>query len=54
MCIRDRCSHPNSWCAHTKNVIGIEEFGESGKGQILMEHFGFTPKKIVEKIKSFL
>ena len=48
------CSHPNSWYAHTKNVIGIEEFGESGKGQILMEHFGFTPKKIVEKIKSFL
>ena len=48
------CSHPNSWYAHTKNVIGIEEFGESGKGQILMEHFGFTPKKIVERIKSFL
>jgi transketolase len=48
------CSHPNSWYAHTKNVIGIKEFGESGKGKVLMEHFGFTSKKIVEKIKSFL
>ena len=44
------CSHPNSWYRHTDKVIGIDTFGESGKGNDLMEHFGFTPSKVAKKI----
>ena len=48
------CGHPNSWYKHSKNVIGIETFGESGKGDILMEHFGFSVDKIKSRIKSMI
>ena len=48
------CAHPNSWYRHTKHVIGIETYGESGNGNDLLEHFGFTPEKIAEKIKKML
>ena len=48
------CGHPNSWYKHTQNVIGIDCFGESGKGKDLMDHFGFTPKKITNKIKQMI
>ncbi len=32
-------------------VIGMEGFGKSAPGDILMDHFGFTPEKIVRRIK---
>ena len=48
------CGHPNSWYEHTQNVIGISCFGESGKGNDLMDHFGFTPEKIIKKIKQMI
>ena len=48
------CGHPNSWYEHTENVIGISCFGESGKGNDLMDHFGFTPEKIIKKIKQMI
>ena len=48
------CAHPNSWYKHTKHVIGIESFGESGTGGDLMNHFGFTPKKIATKVKNLI
>ena len=48
------CGHPNSWFEHTQNVIGINSFGESGKGNDLMDHFGFTPQKIIKKIKQMI
>ena len=48
------CGHPNSWYKHTQNVIGIDCFGESGKGEDLMDHFGFTPEKITNKIKQMI
>ena len=48
------CGHPNSWFEHTQNVIGINSFGESGKGNDLMDHFGFTPEKIIKKIKQMI
>ena len=48
------CGHPNSWFEHTQNVIGISSFGESGKGSDLMDHFGFTPEKIIKKIKQMI
>ena len=48
------CSHPNSWYKHTDKVIGIDTFGESGKGNDLMEHFGFTPSKVAKKISQLI
>ena len=48
------CGHPNSWYKHTKHVIGIETFGESGTGPDLMNHFGFSPEKIATKVKKLL
>ena len=48
------CGHPNSWYEHTQNVIGISCFGESGKGNDLMDYFGFTPEKIIKKIKQMI
>ena len=48
------CGHPNSWYKHTKHVIGIETFGESGTGPDLMKHFGFSPEKIATKVKKLL
>jgi transketolase len=35
-------------------TIGLDEFGESGPGQQLMEHFGFTAEYIVEKARSLI
>ena len=34
--------------------IGIDEFGMSAPGSKIMDHFGFTTEKIVEKIKEYL
>ena len=34
-------------------VIGMQSFGESAPGAVLMEHFGFTPTNVVETAKSF-
>ena len=48
------CGHPNSWYKHTNKVIGISSFGESAPGNILLEHFGFTPAQIAEKVKKLL
>ena len=48
------CSHPNSWYKHTDKVIGIDTFGESGKGNQLMDYFGFTPSKIAKKISELV
>ncbi len=32
-------------------VIGLDTFGKSAPGDVLMEHFGFSPEKIVKRIK---
>ena len=48
------CSHPNSWFSHTRNVIGINTYGESGKGADLVKHFGFDSDSLCQKIKSLL
>lgn len=34
-------------------VIGMQSFGESAPGAVLMEHFGFTAENIVAQVKSF-
>ncbi len=48
------CSHPSSWHKHTKRVIGIDTYGESGAGKDLLSHFGFTAAKIAQRIKEIL
>lgn len=34
--------------------IGIDSFGASGKGEEVMEAFGFTKEKVADKIREFL
>jgi transketolase len=35
-------------------VVGIDTFGESAPGNILFEHFGFTPENVVKHVKAVL
>ncbi len=35
-------------------VVGIDTFGESAPGGVVMEHFGFTVDNVVEKVKAVL
>ena len=34
-------------------IVGMNSFGESAPGPVLMEHFGFTAENIVATVKSF-
>ena len=36
------------WYRYTNNVIGIDRFGASAKGEDVLEHFGFTKENIVK------
>ena len=40
------------WYKYADKCIGIDEFGVSGKGSDVMEHFGFSVDKIYQKISS--
>ena len=49
--------HPMGWCRWVGDegaVIGIERFGASAPGGVLMEKFGFTAENIVRKAESLL
>ena len=35
-------------------TIGIDRFGESGPGEAVMAHFGFTPEKVADRILAYL
>ena len=35
-------------------VVGIDTFGESAPGGVLMKHFGFTPENVVATVKAVL
>ena len=35
-------------------VVGIDTFGESAPGGVLMEHFGFTVENVVKTVKEVL
>tara|TARA_X000001036_G_scaffold152979_3_gene145285 strand:- start:178 stop:2220 length:2043 start_codon:yes stop_codon:yes gene_type:complete len=51
------CGHPNSWYKildRSDKVIGIESFGESAPGNVLLEHFGFTLENVIAKAKSLI
>lgn len=39
------------WYQYAKEVIGMESFGKSGKGDELFEHFGFSVENILEVAK---
>jgi transketolase len=34
-------------------VIGLDRFGESAPGAVLMKHFGFTVDNVITTVKSF-
>lgn len=36
------------------DVVGIDQFGASAPGNVLMEHFGFTTKNIVERARALI
>ena len=51
------CGYPDFWHKYLNQgdlVIGMESFGESAPGSVLMDHFGFTADKVSKKIISFL
>ena len=35
-------------------IIGLDRFGESAPGDVLMKEFGFTPENVAEKALSVL
>lgn len=37
-----------------KHVLGIDHFGASGKGNVVMEQFGFTVANVVKRVKAIL
>ncbi len=45
------CAMPwHEFIPKTENIIGIDTFGESAPGNILLDHFGFTIDKVVKKV----
>jgi len=50
-------AHPDFWRKYVGiegAVVGIETFGESAPGGVLLKHFGFTVENIVATVKSVL
>ena len=39
---------------YTKNVIGVDTFGKSAKKEDILDHFGFTEDKLINKIKEIV
>ncbi len=47
---------PDYWAKYVGlhgKVIGLDRFGESAPGGVLMEHFGFTVDNVIKTVKSF-
>ena len=38
----------------TNKVIGLNRFGLSAKGDVLLDYFGFTEEKLTEEIKKII
>jgi len=56
-CIAIEAGAPDLWrkyVGRSGDVIGIECFGESAPAGELFRHFGFTPERVVEAVKSLL
>jgi transketolase len=50
-------AHPDFWRKYVGlegAVVGIDTFGESAPGGVLMKHFGFTLENVVNTVKSVL
>ncbi len=50
-------AHPDFWRKYVGlegAVVGIDTFGESAPGGVLMKHFGFTVENVVKTVKSVL
>jgi transketolase len=50
-------AHPDFWRKYVGldgAVVGIDTFGESAPGGVLMKHFGFTVENVVNTVKSVL
>ena len=48
---------PLGWCKYTTDegaIIGVNKFGESAPGEILMEEYGFSVKNVIDKAKELL
>jgi transketolase len=51
------CAHPDFWRKYVGlegAVVGIDTFGESAPGGVLMKHFGFTVENVVAVAKSII
>ncbi|NCG27141.1 MAG: transketolase, partial [Verrucomicrobiales bacterium] len=49
-------SSPQYWAKYVGlqgKVIGLDRFGESAPGGVLMKHFGFTVENVIGTVKSF-
>lgn len=44
----------DGWRAVVDLPIGINHFGDSGKGEEVMAHHGFTPDKVADRIREFV
>lgn len=42
------------WNKFADNNIGIDEFGRSAPGQVVLDYFGFNPEKVAEKVIKML
>src|SRR5690625_5766056 len=48
-------AHPDFWHKYVGlqgRILGMDRFGESAPGEVLMEHFGFTVEAVVERSES--
>jgi transketolase len=51
------CAHPDFWRKYVGlegAIVGIDTFGESAPGGVLMKHFGFTVENVVAVAKSII
>jgi len=44
----------SGWHGNVDLAIGIDTFGDSGKGDEVMAHHGFTAEKVATRIREFL
>jgi len=50
-------AHPDFWHKYVGlqgRILGMDRFGESAPGEVLMEHFGFTVEAVVEAVDHLL
>ncbi len=42
------------WVGEAGDVLGLDEFGASGAGAAVLEHFGFTPENIADRARALI